>query len=94
MERGLDVQTDLPNGKTARVTLLTNADGDIVAAEAPDRPRDEPGGPVPRPWRGEFSDHGDIGGLRMPRKAEASWLLPDGPFVYWRAEITERETLD
>jgi hypothetical protein len=34
------------------------------------------------------SNYGDVGGFRIPRAAEVSWLLPEGDFVYWRGEIT------
>jgi Family of unknown function (DUF6544) len=67
--------------------------GDVVSASAPDRPREDGGRAVPTPWRGSFSDHGDLGGIRVPRRAEAAWELPEGPFTYWRAEVTDLEVI-
>jgi hypothetical protein len=76
------------------VRLGFDASGDVVRAAAPDRPRLDGGRAVPTPWRGLFSDHADLGGLRVPRRAEVAWDLPDGPFTYWRAAVTGLEVLD
>ena len=65
----------------------------MLEAFAPDRPRAEDGRSVPTPWRGAFSDHGELGGLRVPRRAEVAWELPEGPFTYWRAEVTDLEVV-
>jgi hypothetical protein len=48
---------------------------------------------VPTPWRGVFSDHGELGGVRVPRRAEVAWELPEGRFTYWRAEVTALEVV-
>jgi hypothetical protein len=82
-----EVATGAGGGRAA-VRLAADDLGDLVGATAPDRPRLDGGRSVPTPWRGTFSDHGDLGGLRVPRRAEAAWDLPQGPFTYWRAEIT------
>jgi hypothetical protein len=50
-------------------------------------------GSVPTPWRGVFSDHGELGGVRVPRRAEVAWELPEGRFTYWRAEVTALEVV-
>jgi hypothetical protein len=75
------------------VRLLADASGNLIGASAPDRPRLEDGVAVPTPWRGRFWDHGELGGLRVPRRAEVAWDLPDGPFAYWRAEETSLEVI-
>ena len=80
-------------GGRAAVRLRFDGTGDLLGASAPDRPRAEGGGAVPTPWRGGFSDHADLGGLRVPRRAEAAWDLPEGPFTYWRAEVTALEAI-
>ena len=41
------------------------------------------------PWRGRFSDYREIGGVRIPARAEVRWQLDSGPFDYWRATITD-----
>ena len=65
--------------------------GDLVAASAPDRPRSQGRETVRTPWRGEFRDHRDAGGVRVPHRAEVAWDLPEGRFVYLRAEVTAVE---
>ncbi|HEX2503934.1 MAG TPA: DUF6544 family protein [Miltoncostaeaceae bacterium] len=80
-------------GGRAAVRLRIDEGGDVLEAFAPDRPRAEGGRSVPTPWRGAFSDHGELGGLRVPRRAEVAWELPEGPFTYWRAEVTDLEVV-
>ena len=80
-------------GGRAAVRLRVDGAGHLVRASAPDRPRADRGRAVPTPWRGEFSDHADLGGLRVPRRAEAAWELPAGTFTYWRAEVTALEVV-
>jgi hypothetical protein len=80
-------------GGRAAVRLTFGPDGDVLGASAPDRPRTVDGRVVPTPWRGAFSGHGELGGLRVPRRAEAAWELPEGPFAYWRAEVTGLEVI-
>jgi hypothetical protein len=82
-----EVATTTRGGRAA-VRLGFEGAGDLLRATAPDRPRAEGDRFLPTPWRGEFWDHRDAGGLRVPRRAEAAWELPEGRFVYWRAEIT------
>jgi hypothetical protein len=38
---------------------------------------------VPTPWGGRFSDYRELGGIRVPTRAEVRWELPEGPFTYW-----------
>ena len=80
-------------GGRAAVRLRLGAGGDVLEAYAPDRPRSVDDGSVPTPWRGVFSDHGELGGVRVPRRAEVSWELPEGRFTYWRAEVTALEVV-
>lgn len=83
----------IAGGERVAVRLLSDPSGDVIGASAPDRPRLEGGVGVPTPWRGRFWDHGELGGLRVPRRAEVAWVLPDGPFAYWRAEVTSLEVI-
>lgn len=75
----------------AAVTLHFDDAGDIVAASASARPRLVGKETVETPFRGEFADYREFGGARMPTRAEVSWLLADGPFIYFRAEVTDVE---
>ena len=42
-------------------------------------------------WRGRFSDYRDLGGCRIPTRAEVEWVLDTGPFTCWRGEVTAFE---
>jgi hypothetical protein len=76
--------------RRAAVRLELN-ETEIVAASAT-RPRLEDNG-KPTSWTGTFGDYRELGGLRIPTKAEARWELPDGPFTYWQGEITHAEQI-
>lgn len=39
------------------------------------------------PWRGRFGDYAKRAGMRVPMEAEVEWLLPSGPFVYFRCRL-------
>jgi hypothetical protein len=87
-----DVATATAAGRAA-VRLGFAPSGDLLAASAADRPRADGDVIVPTLWRGTFRDHAELGGLRVPRRAEAVWELPAGSFVYWRAEVTGLEVV-
>jgi hypothetical protein len=61
-------------------------DGDVVAAFG-DRPRAEGRKAVTQPWVGLFGEYAELGGVRIPTRAEVRWNTPDGPFPYWRGRI-------
>jgi hypothetical protein len=95
--RGIDattaeVATATGHGRAA-VRLGFDAEADLVSAFSPDRPRLDGREVVPTPWSGTFWDHAPAGGLRVPMRAEVAWHLPDGPFTYWRAELTSIEVV-
>lgn len=71
-----------------------DAAGDIVGTFASARPHPEGKTIVPRPWVGVFADYDLVGGIRIPTRGGVRWLLPEGPFTYWRGEITSLELLD
>lgn len=68
------------------VDLHLGPGGEIVRASCTNRPYGETG---PRAWEGEFRDYQELGGLRVPTRAEVSWLLPEGRYTYWRGEVTD-----
>jgi hypothetical protein len=70
-----------------------DADGDIVAAFAPERPRIVGREVVRTRWSGAFADYAVLGGVRIPTRAEVRWELPDGPFTYWRGTVTSLEVV-
>lgn len=67
------------------VDLFFDDAGDIVRTFAGNRPFGDQG---PTPWEGAFTGYRVLGGLRVPTHGEVRWLLPSGPFLYWRGKIT------
>ncbi|MEP7241282.1 MAG: DUF6544 family protein [Devosia sp.] len=82
-ETSVDVSMETTGG-VARVTLHLDAAGDVIAIDAPDRPR---AGDTPARWVGRFSDYAQNGAYRWPRHGEIAWDLPAGEFIYWRGNI-------
>ncbi|HJU16554.1 MAG TPA: DUF6544 family protein [Stellaceae bacterium] len=82
----VEVSADSEDGP-ARVRLSFE-NGDLARIEADDRPRAVGGVTIPTGWRGRFFDYREIGGCRIPTRAEASWLLDEGPFACWRGTVT------
>jgi len=66
------------------VDLRFDDDGDIIGTFTRTRSRDD----GVFPWEGRFSDYRELGGVRIPTRGEVCWHMPDGPFAYWRGEIT------
>jgi hypothetical protein len=62
--------------------------GDITRAYSPARPYDVPDGFEDAAWRYDLADHEEIDGVRVPASVVATYLLPDEPWEYLRAEIT------
>jgi hypothetical protein len=87
----LEVSTLVGTNRVA-VRLLFDEAGDIVGSSA-DRHYTVASPPVPTPWAGVFFDYKNIGGVRVPTRAEVHWELPDGPFTYWRGTVTSLEAL-
>jgi hypothetical protein len=87
----VEVSVDSADGPT-RVRLVFEG-GDLARIEADDRPRVMGRGTVLTGWRGRFFDYREMGGCRIPTRAEVSWLLPEGPFTCWRGEVTAFQTV-
>ena len=84
-ESGLKATFD--DGRTrASVELEADRDGRVVGGSAI-RPRAEDGTTVETKWFGSFGDHRSFGRIRIPTSAEVAWLLPEGPFTYWRGRV-------
>jgi hypothetical protein len=71
------------------VDLEVDAEGKVLAAGAPDRPRSVGKKFIPTAWRGTFADYKDFGGMHVPTRAEVSWLLPEGLFTYFRCKVDD-----
>jgi hypothetical protein len=85
-----EVSAESPDGP-ARVRLRFEH-GDLVEVEADDRPREEHGRMVPRPWKGRFWSYRVLDRWRIPAQAEVSWVLPEGDFPCWRGEVVSAES--
>ena len=76
-------------GTTVSVEFRFGEDGFVQSIFTPERARDVDGESVPTPWQGRFWDYAEWDGMRIPLAGEVEWLLPQGPMVYWRGQITE-----
>jgi hypothetical protein len=81
--------TTLAGGERVVALLHFDDAGDIVAASAEARPRMIGKQVVDTPFRGVYGEYREFDGGRLPTTGEVSWLLPDGPFTYFRCRITE-----
>src|SRR5436305_11674506 len=81
------------SGADATVRFRFDADGDIIALEADDRPMAVGDQTVPTAWHGIYSQYEQFGAYRLPRYGEVGWVLPDGLFTYWKGELTTYEPL-
>ena len=70
------------------VSLRFDDQGDIVAASTDARPRMVGKQIVETPWSGVFGGDRTFAGVRLPMSAEVSWLLPAGPWTYFRGRVT------
>ena len=89
-EHTVDVSTRV-GPKRVTVRLGFDEDGDIASAHAASRPRLVGKQAILTPWTGEVSDYAELGGVRIPTRAEVRWELPEGPFTYWRGTVTSLE---
>jgi hypothetical protein len=77
----------------AGVRFEVDSAGQVHSAFAPDRPRIIGASVSETAWSGTFSEYKTLNGVRVPTVAEAAWLLPEGPFIYWRGRVTEFSVL-
>ena len=73
-------------GRPASVRFSFDDEGQIGAVSGI-RPRLAGKAAVETPFAGSFGDYVQLGGVRVPGRAEVSWELPEGPFTYWRGEV-------
>jgi hypothetical protein len=87
LEDGSAEVSTLVGGRSASVRFSFDDQGLILSASAM-RPRIAGKTAVDTNWVGRFGDYVELGGMRVPGSAEVSWELPEGPFTYWRGEVT------
>ena len=71
----------------ARLRFIFDANGDIAAMEADDRPMTVGDGTVPTRWVGSYSDYRQFGSYRLPFHGEVAWQLSDGLHTYWKGDL-------
>ena len=86
-ESTVEVATRVARERVA-VLLHFDAAGDIVGMSTDARPRMVGKQVVDTPWSGVFGEYREFNGIRLPTIGEVSWLLPDGPFTYFRGRVT------
>lgn len=78
-------------GRGVSVRFDIDARGEVSSARSGARPYAVPDGFETSPWRCDFSDHRDFGGVRLPARAVATYEFDDEPWEYLRAEVTSVE---
>ena len=53
-----------------------------------ERPWQENGQTVNRPWHGEYEGHERIDGVEIPLIARVAWTLPEGEYEYFRVRLS------
>jgi hypothetical protein len=82
------------DGRTqAAVEFDVDHDGKVCGGGASSRPRTVGKSLVETAWSGAFRDYEMFDNVRVPTIAEVAWHLPEGPFTYWRARVTDFRVL-
>jgi hypothetical protein len=87
LEDGSVEVSTLVGGRAASVRLTLDEAG-LIRSASGIRPRLAGRTSIDTPFLGTFGDYAELGGMRVPGSAEVSWELPEGPFTYWRGELT------
>lgn len=90
LEEGTVEVSTLVRGRAVSVQLTFDEAGHIRTVSGV-RPRLAGGSAIDTRFTGSFGDYVELGGIRVPGTGEVSWELPEGPFTYWRGEVTSLE---
>lgn len=74
---------------TVSLDFHFGADGLVESIFTPARARVVHGRAVLTPWQGRWSAYEERHGMRVPLAGEVEWILPEGPQVYWRGQISD-----
>jgi hypothetical protein len=87
LEDGSVEVSTLVGGKAASVRFAFDDEG-LLRTASGIRPRLAGRTAIDTPFTGSFGDYVELGGILVPGSAQVSWELPEGPFTYWRGELT------
>jgi hypothetical protein len=73
---------------TATLLFRFNAEDLIASVRAEARGALIDGVNVSTPWEGSFSGYELRNGMQIPLAGEVAWMLPAGPWPYWRGQMT------
>ncbi len=73
------------------LTFHFDDEGLIRRVTADARGRTAAAAVIPTPWEGRWDEYGTLDGMRVPRRGEVAWLLPEGRKPYWRGSLTAIE---
>lgn len=81
-------------GRKVSVRFELDDLGDVVHASST-RPHDVPEGYADAPWRCDFAEPREFDGVRVPAAMTATYDFDDGPWEYFRSEVTsiDRQTV-
>jgi hypothetical protein len=83
--------TLIDNGNSVSLLFHFNDQGLIERVSSDGRPRTVGKTTVATPWVVSVGDYEMHGGLLVPTTGEAAWVLPTGPYPYWRGRISQIE---
>ena len=87
---GFEIRADAAD-REVLVRFDVDEAGDVIRAHSPARPYDVPEGFEDAPWRYDLSEHREIDGVRVPSRVAATYLLPEEPWEYLRAQVTSMQ---
>jgi hypothetical protein len=87
IEDGMVEVSTLVGGRAVSVRLSFDEVG-LIRNVSGIRPRVTGRTAIETPFTGRFGDYVELGGILIPGSAEVTWDLPEGPFTYWRGEVT------
>jgi len=87
------IRPTVPRARRIRFSLMaTHSDEELAQALVAVAEAGRRAGVIATPCGGVYGDYAAVAGIRIPTRAEVSWELADGPFIYWRGRITSLET--
>ncbi len=90
-ENRLRVSSEI-GGAPVDFTFQVDGEGRVLLGETM-RPYGSGSSAAPRRWTVRLSDYAEGGGMRVPRRGDATWHLPEGAFEYVRLEVLDHAAI-